>query len=226
MDFSIPKNIDTIFVDCFDTIVFRNTKKNEVFKNWAKDLSIKYNIPWKVIYKKYKRINFKMCFKKLITTLTLQENFEVVLDNLYSRIIKKYPNIKKEDFINSAQEVYFQKELDCFHLNKNMIKFLNQQKSEGKKIYLVSDFYCKSEMITKWLSKLKILDIFTQIFSSSDFNKEKATTKIYKHLISLLNLNPRNIIMFGDNLWSDVMMARRCKLNAKRVKKFRRKDEK
>lgn len=216
------KDITTIFVDCFDTIIYRNTAKKNVFKLWAKDLSQKYNIPWKIIYKKYTKTNFSFCFKKIFKTLTLQENFEVVLESLYNKLAKKYSNLEKEDFLKTSYEVYFQKELDCFYLNTEMVDFLKNQKKEGKKIYLVSDFYCKSNTLRKWFEALKIDDIFDQIFSSSDFNKEKATKKIYKHLIKYLQLNPKNIIMFGDNIWSDVMMAKSCHLNAQRVKKQRR----
>ena len=104
-----------------------------------------------------------------------------------------------------------------------MVDFLKSQKKEGKKIYLVSDFYCKSNTLRKWFEVLKIDNIFNQIFSSSDFNKEKATKKIYKHLIKDLQLNPKNVIMFGDNIWSDVMMAKSCHLNAQRVKKTKEK---
>lgn len=211
-------NIKTIFVDCFDTIVFRNISKKDVFKKWAQELSAKYNIPWKTIYSKYNKTNFNLCFKKLFTTLTLQENFEIVLDKLYQKLSKKFTNLQKEDFISSATKIYFQKELDCFGINKQMVDFLKQQKLEGKKIYLVSDFYCKSDVISKWFENLKIKEIFDDIFSSSDFNKEKATTKLYKKLLMQLQLNPQEVKMHGDNLWSDVMMAKACHLNAKRIK--------
>ena len=131
----------------------------------------------------------------------------------------------KSLFIKTAVEVYFKKELEIFYLNQKMLEFLISQKKIGRKIYLVSDFYCQSNIIKKWFEELKILDCFENVFSSSDFNKEKATTKIYKHLIEYLQLNPKNVIMLGDNQWSDVLMAKKCKLQAKRVKKLRRYNE-
>lgn len=216
------KNIEVIFVDCFDTIIYRNTTKKNVFKKWAEKLSKIYNIPWKVIYRKYQNINFNLCFKKLFTTLTLQERFEIVLEKLFKKLSKKYPLLKKEDFVKTSYELYFQEELNCFYLNQEMISFLKEQKKQGKKIYLVSDFYCQSNILLKWFEILKIEDIFEQIFSSSDFNKEKSTTKIYKYLIKYLQINPKKTMMFGDNIWSDVIMAKCCHLNAKRVKKQRR----
>ena len=67
-----------------------------------------------------------------------------------------------------------------------MITLLEQEKNKGKQIYLVSDFYCTSDVITYWFKKLNIAHLFTDIFSSCDFFKEKATTKLYKYLIKKL----------------------------------------
>ena len=208
----------TIFVDCFNTIIFRKTKKNDVFKEWAKDLSKKYDLPWKVIYKRYKSTNFNLSFKKLFTTLTLQEQFDKVLEKLYLKLAKKFKMPSLDEFLTEATETYIKKELDCFCVNEDVINLLKSEKEQGNKIYLVSDFYCKSDVIKKWFTSLNIQDIFNEIFSSSDFEKEKATTKLYKKLLAQLNLNPKTVTMYGDNVWSDVMMAKASGINAKRIK--------
>lgn len=220
------RNVKVIFVDCFDTIILRNTSTKNVFRHWAQELSNIYNIPWKVIYRVYNKTNFKLCLKQLFTKFTLQENFEVVLEKVYNKLSKKYNKLEKEDFVNTAQQVYFQKELETFSVNESLIEFLQKEKSKGIKIYLVSDFYCKSDTLLKWFTSLKIDSVFDKVFSSSDFNKEKATTKIYKFLTKELQLSPKEVIMYGDNLWSDVMMAKACHLNAKRIKVQREKYEK
>ncbi|MFQ6752074.1 MAG: HAD family hydrolase [Clostridia bacterium] len=211
-------NCDTIFVDCFSTIIFRNTKRKDVFKQWAQKLSRIYKIDWKKFYKSYKKINFKLCFKKLFTSFTLQEKFEVVLKALFTELVKEDNQLNLQEFIDTATDFYIQTEMDCFRVNQHMIDFLEEEKKKAKKIYLVSDFYCGSDIITKWFTNFKIEHIFDNIFSSSDFDKEKATTKLYKQLIKQLKLNPKNVIMYGDNLWSDVFMARACGLQAKRIK--------
>ncbi len=211
-------DIDTIFVDCFDTIIFRNIKRKAVFQEWAKELANKYNMPWKKIYKAYNSTNWRLCCKKLFTTFTLQERFGVVLAQTKDKLAKIYPEVNWSDFVDTAMDMYFQKELDCYCVNQDMLTFLRESKDAGKKIYLVSDFYCQSDMIRQWFKSLHIAEIFDDIFSSGDYDKEKATTKLYRHLLRQLSLNPNNVIMYGDNLWSDVMMARVCGLNAKRIK--------
>lgn len=209
--------INTIFVDCFNTIIFRKVKTKDVFMQWAKKLEQVYNINWKVIYKKYKNINFNLCFKKLFSSFTLQEQFDIVLENLFTKLSKNHRLVSIKEFVSTATKLYVKTELENFYLNKNMIDYLEKAKSNGKKIYVVSDFYCKSNILTEWFTNLDIYHIFDKIYSSCDFEKEKATSKIYKHLLNSLQLNPKNVIMYGDNLWSDVIMAKSCKLNAKRI---------
>ena len=210
--------IDAIFVDCFNTIIFRKVKTKEVFIQWAKKLSVIYKLNWKIFYKNYKKINFNLSFKKLFTSFTLQEQFDAVLQKLFSKLNKKHKLENISNFISVATDLYIETELENFYLNENMVNFLKKEKNKGTKIYVVSDFYCKSDILTKWFNGLKISSIFEKIFSSSDFEKEKATSKIYQHLLNQLQLNPKNVIMFGDNLWSDVIMAKKCGLQTKRIK--------
>ena len=158
-----------------------------------------------------------MCIKKIFTNFTLQEYLSVVLNKLYNKLVKKYPNLD-DTFIANANNIYFETELKHFSLNQEMLEFLKSEKNNGKKIFLVSDFNCRSGILKKWFSELKIIDIFDDIYSSSDFDKEKATTKLYRYLIKKLDIKPQDIIMFGDNVWSDVMMAKLCGLKAQRIK--------
>lgn len=210
-------NFDVIFVDCFNTIIFRKKKRKEIFREWTNKLSKIYNVDR--LYKLYTNTNFWMCFKKLFTTFTLQESFDNVLYKMSNKIIKKYPNIDPAQFIKDARDLYIETELEAFRVNQDMISFLYQAKAQGKSVYLVSDFYCECDIFTKWFRSLRIENVFTGIYSSSDFQKEKATTKLYRKLISLLSLDHKKVKMYGDNLWSDIMMARLCGIAAKRVKK-------
>lgn len=206
-----------IFVDCFNTVIIRNKKNKDILRSWAEILGQKYNIPWQDIYKGYKKINFNLCFKKIFTKLVLQEHFEVVLEKLHQKLQKKYNELPKTDFIQSAKEIYIGQEMNSHRTNMDIVNLLTREKENGKRIYLVSDFYCPKEFLKNWLSHLQIADLFDDIFSSCDFDKEKSTTKLYRHLLKTLEINPKDVIMLGDNAWSDVLMARICKIKAKKI---------
>lgn len=214
-----------IFVDCFNTIIFRKVKTAEVFKLWAKNVGEKHNIPWKKFYKKYNHLNWWLSFKKLFSSATLQEHFSTVLQKTIDSLKKKYSHIDSKELFESASASYIENELESFEVNNEVIDFLTDEKSKGTKIYLVSDFYCDSKTLSYWLEKLNVLNLFDKVFSSCDFDKEKATRKIYKHLIKELSLSPKCITMYGDNLWSDVLMARSCGLTAHRIKRSTTKEK-
>lgn len=218
--------INTIFIDCFNTIIIRKSSTNNIFRQWAKEVSSNFNIPWKAFYKTYKKVNFNLCFKKLITSFTLQESFDVVLDSVEAKLAKSFPETNFGDFKNLAKTAYIETELKNFELNQDIVNMLINEKSNGRQIYLISDFYCTSDVFEYWFKELNIHHLFDQLFSSCDFLKEKATGKIYKLLIKKLNINPQNTMMYGDNLWSDVFMAKRHKLLATHVKQNRRNYEK
>ena len=215
----IEEKIDKkiIFVDCFNTVIIRNKKNKDILRSWAEILGQKYNIPWQDICNGYKKINFNLCFKKIFTKLVLQEHFEVVLEKLHQKLQKKYKDLPKEDFIQSAKEIYIGQEMNSHRANMDIVNLLTREKENGKRIYLVSDFYCPKEFLRNWLCHLQIENLFDDIFSSCDFDKEKSTTKLYRHLLKTLEINPKDVIMLGDNSWSDVLMARICKIKAKKI---------
>ncbi len=205
---------ETIFVDCFNTIILRQVNKNLVFKDWAKALERIYQIKWQRFYRSYQRINFWLCLKKIFKKFILQENFDLVLKKMYENLFKGRTE-KVEDFITVAKNLYIEEEQKIHFVNNRFIDFLRKQKELGKKIYIVSDFYCSANEIQIWIRNLKIDDIFAAVFSSSDFGKEKSTRGLYKVLLKKLNLTPQDVMMIGDNFWSDYLMAKTCGLSAK-----------
>lgn len=213
-----PVEQDALFVDCFQTVILRKLSTKQVLKLWAKNLEDKLKIDWKEFYKTYNKINVLLSLKKLFTKFVLEEKFEVVLLKVYEKLSKKHKNINAEDFITSAIKFYVEAEKMSHYVNESFISFLRNEKAKGKKIYIVSDFYCSKEILKEWLANLGVADIFENIFSSCDFDKEKATTKLYKHLLKDLNLKAKDVVMFGDNVWSDVIMSRLCGLHARRIK--------
>ena len=219
MDTELNISQDIIFVDCFNTIIFRKNSSRKIFARWAEKLSKEFKLSSKQVLKFYKRAEVLLCVKKIIRERTLIEKFEKVIEKVFDLLVKKYPNLEKNEFINFAENVYIEVEADNHYVKADFINYLTQLKSSGKTLYVVSDFYCSSEVLLIWLKKLGLDHLFSAIYSSCDFDKEKATGKIYKHLIKKLNLNPENIIMMGDNFWSDCFMARQNHLNALNIKR-------
>ena len=214
---------EIIFVDCFDTIILRNTSKKKVFENWARALEKVSNIHWKKLHRCYNRTNFWLCVKKFFTKFITEENFEFVLKKMFRKLFNVASGICENDFLENAKKVYLEKESECHDYNHNLIQFLAHQKNKGKKIYIVSDFYCSSTDIEKWLTTLGIVDLFDGVFSSADYAKEKLTGGLYRFLLKKLQISAKEVLMIGDNFWSDYIMAKSCGLQAKHINNERKK---
>ena len=206
-------------MDCFDTILYRKIPKGQIFKNWAHNLSKQINIEEKLLLKTYTHTNFWLCFKRIFKKFLFQEKFEVVLQKMFKKLFKDKETMLFEIFFNIATKSYIEEEQKWLAVNYKLLNFLKQEKKKGKKIFVVSDFYCSSNILKSWFKHLQIDSIFDDIFSSNDFEKEKANTKLYKYLLQKLNIKKSNVLMIGDNFWSDIFMAKLCGIGTKHIKR-------
>ncbi|MBR4270875.1 MAG: HAD family hydrolase [Clostridia bacterium] len=218
------KEPTVIMVDCFNTIILRNKSNKQIFQNWAREVATVFGVDEVKFLKTYNHINWALCTKKLFSRFVLQAKFEDVLDRVYQKLSKT--NLIDDNFIQVAKQKYIDCEKETHFVVPQFISFLRAEKEKGKKIVVVSDFYCGSEMLSIWLDSLGILDIFDGVYSSADVNKEKSTTKLYRYLLNKLNVTPEEVIMYGDNCWSDVFMPRVVGMKSRRINHKKRNYEK
>ncbi|MBQ8909198.1 MAG: HAD family hydrolase [Clostridia bacterium] len=214
-------NKQAVFTDCFNTLLCRTKHPDDVLFDWAKRLHS--------IYSNIKSENFFKMFKSAWAEIERRdviecENSEFLTEiheiyKLMAGQIAKYKmldNFDENKFINDAFEAYFNAESSSHYLKKSIVKYLRKQKSLGKKIYLVSDFYCTKEVMQKWLAIAGIEEsFFDDIFVSCDYKKSKKTGSLYAEILDRLKLSPKSVTMIGDNLISDRKMARKNKLKTK-----------
>ena len=102
-----------------------------------------------------------------------------------------------------------EREMCSIVLNKEALATLKKLKENGKKIIAISDMYFSEKDIRSILEHVGILDYFEKIFVSSEFNMTKADGKLYKQVVKELKIEPNNILHIGDNLHSDIAMAKK-----------------
>ena len=214
------KNI--IFTDCFNTLIGRTKTPNDVLLDWG--------VLMNKIYPKIQPIDYFKMFKKEWENIFQRdivqiENSEFLTDinEIFTKIftdINKYnllENIDETTFINEALQQYIKAEHASHFIKKKTLKYLIKNKNNYSKIYLVSDFYCSSEIIKQWLEMLgiNVSQLIDKIYVSCEYKKSKVTGSLYNFILQENNLNHKQVTMIGDNLISDVKMARRAGLHAK-----------
>lgn len=207
-----------VFVDCFNTIICRDLSPRDVIFLWAKELGNKFDIEPSVIFNLYNKFEKKLFLRNKLNTGEGEYKFTEVIDKVADLL--EHANCgggSFQNFIDNALELYIEVERKHQYLNDEIVNCLKQFKSEGNKVYIVSDFYCGKDVLKIWLNSHGILDLFDDIFVSCDYGKSKRTGRLYKLIIKELNLNKKEIMMIGDSRRADVIMARKAGIHARKV---------
>lgn len=209
-----------IFVDYFDTLVWRSVTPKQLLNQWAECLGRKYPQISKEHLQKLPQMRLD-AFAALRrqragqnskkTEVTYEEALEVV----YGKIFTPKDNVDKDTFLQVSKEIDFSLECGCGFANRHLIRQLKHMKKIGKKIYCVSDFYLgKAEMHQMMAAANVPGTLIDDIFVSSDCGRRKATGDLYPFVLNKLGLRANQAVMIGDNQISDIKRARASGLSA------------
>lgn len=174
--------------DLFDTLIFRTFMDYKDVYHYVEYLYNKTS--QNPIYDfAGKRINAEKRARKK------KEWKEISLDEIYSELLidNKVKNILKQYEIETEIK-------NCIPNNSN-ISFLNELRSNGKKIIITTDMYLPEECIEKILKKCNIK--YDLLFLSCAIGKTKESGELYKYIMQSLSITSDKIIHIGDNIKSD-----------------------
>ena len=206
------KNSKVIFVDYFDTLVFRNVHSFQMIDIWKSKINEIYDFDEDISFLR------RECIKNSEKNEFIINYFDL-MGKIYDKInFKKAVN--KNDFISTCYNIELYADLITQYPNKKIVKWLRNQKNKGKKIYLVSDFYLPKKAYMIFLEHFELLDIFDDIFCSVDMEATKLNGNIYEKIINKLEIDPSSVLMIGDSKISDCINAKKYKLNCYRYFPF------
>jgi FMN phosphatase YigB (HAD superfamily) len=223
------KNIKILFTDYYDTIVHRSVHPNYTQRIWAKLMIRELGLPISIDELYFiRQESVKYLIKKLE-----KEEVEIPYNTLKEEICKRLINADifaveaKQDFITLFEDADVRAESDVQYLNQDVLDTLKYFKSNGGKVYLVSDFYGSKSLFEKLLAHHGISELFEGIYSSAALEKSKHTGSIYAPILSELSIDPSAVMMIGDNLKSDYTNAIKNGLNAYQLphKKYLKKNK-
>ena len=82
-------------------------------------------------------------------------------------------------------------------------------KAQGKILVAATDMYFDAKRMRELLEKLEILDLFDHLYVSADVNLTKQTGALFERILSDLGISAASMLHVGDNLHSDIAMARK-----------------
>lgn len=184
---------DIICVDCFDTLVSRKHSPKYPSLVWCRKIIDYFGLDISVNKLYWIRRNIvEVCdvpYKESVSNLLK-----------YLKIHFSY-DINEEDFYIKSKEFDESAELNEICINKKLINQLRALKLQGKKIFLVSDFYLEKDFFITLFSKHDILDLFDEIYISSEERKTKRDGDLYQFIKNTHKSN--SLMMIGDNKKAD-----------------------
>ena len=197
-----------ISFDIWDTIIKRKCHPEETKLATARYIVIKYESKLK---DKYKNIYEILKRRDEIEAKECKKNKEKGFDE-ECRILDVFKILEKEIFKDelNIEDELLKEEIEA----EKRVIFINPEilpifeKYKDLKMYCISDFYMSSESLKELLDYLKIPVKIEKIYSSADYLLNKRTGNLYKKAEEELKIKPEDHIHVGDNVYSDIEMAK------------------
>lgn len=186
-----------IAFDFFDTLVKRDCEPEQTLYEWSKNMARKLCFAFSPsrLYdvRKSAERNAKQDGKEELS-------YKELIHKTYDAL--GIFSIPEEDFYCLSKKIEVDVELS--HIS-GVDENLNQISALAKdhKIILISDFYADSDLFERILTKLNVRKYFTKLYISSELDARKSTGHLYEYVLKDLHIEPKDLLMVGDNEQSD-----------------------
>ena len=200
------EHTEYIFVDFFDTLMFRSVHSCQMTEAWDRALARKLELA---------AGKLRDCRRAVLAEAGRDEcavNSHTLCGRIWEKLKHASENVSpgKEDFCKLSLETETYLEFGVQYVNREIFRFLDEQKKQGKKIILVTDFYLPAESYHRFLKKCGPGQLADQIFCSSDIGLTKSGDGLlYGHVLKTLDITPAQAVMIGDSLQADKLNAER-----------------
>lgn len=200
-----------ISVDIFDTLLLRRISPNYVPTSktelYGTLLLLSRGINTSI--EQFRNLRTKYVNQYITKSIIDGYDPEYLLDSVVLSIVNKLTSSRNNVFFKDLiVENEVLREIDVLYVNEYILSLLKRLKKEGKKIIAVSDMYLKRADILRILSKFDLIDIFDEVYVSSDTRYMKFTGNMFKFLFLKNNLLPLDVVHIGDNKHSDYLVPK------------------
>ena len=192
--------------DIFDTTLIRKCGKPE-------------NIFYLLAHKLYpndtaKREDFIVWRKRAAAKMSKElKKVELTLFDIYKeKGVTSFSEYSIEELV--ALEIETEKE--NLIANPSVAEIINKKRVEGYQIAFISDMYIGSTELRHILNKERCIEAEDKIYVSCEIQARKDSGLLYKHVKE--ELSPKHWEHYGDNLYSDIKIAKKNGIKAITIK--------
>ena len=207
------KKKQVILVDFFDTTMFRHIHSSKLMRQWSAMMQSKFA----AFLEEEMHPSFEAIRIESIKELGGEE-CRIKYGDLIAHIYNKMPDsiqnkVAYEDFYRVSYEIDMYIDMGMQYPNSRMVKLLRREKALGKRIILVTDYYLPRSAIDRYLYFFRI-NLFDDIFCSSEFGATKAKGDLYQIVIKKIGSDTGKVLMVGDSRISDWLNAKKIGIGA------------
>ncbi|MBM1108160.1 HAD family hydrolase [Aurantibacter crassamenti] len=216
----------TVFCDLYDTLLHRTVHPHYVIKLWSKAMVRELGLEIEIDNLFFiRRASIEHLCEKLEKKAS-EIPYRIQIKEIYQRLMNQdlIKHWSFDEFLAYSSAADIRSEFDVQFVNTKVKTQLYKLKEKGYKLYCVSDFYLSKAHIVELLKLHGIGDLFNDVFVSSTREASKENKgSLYLNVLSELNLEAKQVIMFGDNKRSDCINASKHGIQAVRIANRQRK---
>lgn len=215
-----PEPPAVICFDFFDTLVTRKVYPEATKRLAAKNLAAALGnaLDGETIYGIRAGLEKRICKDNHRRGFDLEFSVAEMATELFSvlELIKGASlHLDREDFIELVEDIEIQTELRVQQPLEDTVHLLQFVKQNNIVTCLISDFYLPARLFSRLLEHHGIKQHFDHLFVSADYKVGKGGSGgLYKIVADTLRVEPRQMVMLGDNHHADVVMAQQAGLSA------------
>lgn len=194
---------DVISFDLFDTLLFRTVHNPEdVFLTWGRMIKKEYPEYADLPEEAFRAIRLEA--DRRAREKARSEGLEdITLSKIYDQM---------HIFGDRRDQIYkleLQAEREHIYLNPSMYSFAKHCHKLGKRLVILSDFYCSTAEVRSFLESAGAdVEMFSEILVSSEYGVGKGSGKLFCILLNQFKeVELQRIIHIGDNPYADVLSA-------------------
>lgn len=191
----------TVFIDCFDTIIFRREHPFSLLKRWAE-----------AVNKLYPTCDAEEIYKVRKIASQKYSHMDEILSYVYHQL---NIDVNERQFLDTTHMLEVEIEASVHYTTDRVKHLLSQYKKMGCKIYCVSDFHLPKTDLKYFFERLGVSELIDDIFVSSEYRATKAEGSLYDIVLSICGLEPSSVMMIGDNKISDIENAKKRGIEAR-----------
>lgn len=182
---------EVVSFDIFDTLIMRKVfMPQDVFKLVERQVRFQLGL------------ELDFCQARRNADLMCNDSYKI-LDDIYNEMNETWK--LQKDILDSVKQIEINTELECCVPRRDMVQLYNETALE-KEVYLLSDMYLPSEVMSEILRKCGIQNT-QNIWISGEKKKNKKSGELWAYFSQKI-VKGRKALHIGDNLSSDVRMPR------------------